>query len=145
MTEKEVLQMIQKDFDNFWNRRFDYPSGLPFEFVSKFRHLILNIPYLNHEGKPSWQPKLAKKIIAKADEDLTYGEVGTIINIILGSPQAFHFDDPNEAIDYVMELMEVKNYYNEKVALLNQQLGEKQRRMMEQAGLTKAINFNGKN
>lgn len=138
--------MIQNDYDKFWARRFDYPKGVPFEFVSKFRYFISNAPYLNHEGKSAWQcsPTVASRIVGKVDEDLSFVEVGIIVNVLLGMPLGYFFDTPEQVISYVEELLDVRNYWNQKVERLNKEMTDKQARMMNLSGNTNAVNFNNK-
>lgn len=138
MTEQEINDSINKEFQQVFNRRHDYPNGLPFGFVSKFSLLLLHIPYIVGDGF-AWgcSPENARKIIAKRDEDLTFLEVGIVVGLLLRGSQAMHFDTAEEAVDYVDELLDVKEWHNQKQARLTKELNSVKQRRMKIAGLDK--------
>lgn len=150
MKEQEVLQMIQNDFKKFWERRYDNPKGIPYDLIGKFRLLLLHVPYtvIGKDGQPAsgWgcSVTVARKIAAKQPEDLTFLEIGIVINLVIHNAMAMHFDILEQAFDYIEECEELKTDFNKRVDLCNQQLANKQQMMLKLSGHTNAANFNGK-
>lgn len=136
--ERDILESIDKDYQQFWQRRYNGDAVLPGNMGDKFRIAVRNTPMAQWKGNAS----VIKMALATKDEDLTWLLVGVIVPMLLQTPMAFWFEESEEnGIDYCEKLKTVQEHWNMRVDVLNKQLAAKQKRLYDLAGLTNAVQF----
>lgn len=136
-TEQEINDRITKEYLRFNNMVYDGPR--PYGLVDKFRRAIMLIPQTSHKLD---LPTL-KKIISKSDDQLTWLEIGIVINTIIAIPYEVYFPEPEEALDYFIELKETMVEYNERVSKKQKELEGSRERQLKMSGVVRPMN--GKN
>src|ERR1700741_3859174 len=94
ITEAYIREEIQKDYNNFYSKRYD--GYIPPNIVEFMRTGLFGMCPRNFQGPPS----LLKTIISKKDEDLLFLDIGTIVNTIFNVPLNFLHETLEEGLDY---------------------------------------------
>ena len=137
--EEDINNRIAKEYQRFNNMVYD--KALPFGLVEKFRRAIMLIPQTSHKLD---LPTL-RTIVGKSDEKLTWLEVGIVINTIIAIPYDIYFSEPEEALDYFIELKDTMAEYNARVQAKQKELEGSRERQLNMSGVVRnnTIPLNG--
>lgn len=130
MTEADIDQEIQKEYDNFNNAPYT-SEVLPKDIMERFRKAVFSLSPAAHK----LNSETIKKIVAKKVKDLTNFDVPTILNTIAHCPLCDLYNDLDEALVKNKEIEELKVSYNLTVMQINQSMTEKRSRMMKLSGV----------
>lgn len=138
-TPQDIDRMINEQSEAFWKKTYDgfIPDNLMENFKASLR-----------ATQPTELPAAAgalKQIIDKKEYEITFIEMGTIINGIFKMPIGVLSDDVHEALTYTEQLAKMSYDYNQKVAKFNDELKKRHQKLMEMAGLTKSAVMYPKN
>lgn len=127
-TVDQIDEQIKNDLNRFWQSRYDahIPSGL----IYRFRTALM---FHNARSLQGSIPVM-RELIAAKEEDLSFLQIGIIINTIFNVPFDAMYDSPEQAFDALEELHEIELEYNERVEKNAKTLERKRNKLMEIAG-----------
>jgi hypothetical protein len=138
-TVKDIEEIINKASQEFWQKIYD--GFIPDNLMDNFKAALL-------ATRPTELPAGAgalKQIIDKKEYEITFIEMGTIINGIFKLPIGVLSDDVHEALTYTEQLGKMSYDFNQKVDEFNKQLKKKHHKLMDIAGLTQSATMYPKN
>ncbi len=130
MNTQEIEQKIKNESEAFNNKRYDGPA-LPEDIM----HLFIKGSMQTAPSDPYWM----REIVKKEFYELTWKEVGIIINFLKKLPYSFFFEDIHDGIDFHIKLMELTANYNEIMAELTAELEQKKDRLLKLSGGSNGI------
>lgn len=133
ITEAYIRKEIEQDYKDFYSKRYD--GYIPPNIVEKMRTSLFGMCPRNFQAPPV----LLKTIIGKKDEDLSFVDMGTIVNTIFNVPLNFLHETLEEGLDYTELLYKMQEDFNQRVEAFNKSEERKQKRLMDLGGLTNAI------
>lgn len=138
-TVEDIDNQIKNDLNRFWQSRYD--GNIPSGFIYRFRSALM---FHNAKSLQGSIPVMRALINAK-EEDLSFLQVGIIINTIFAVPFNAMYDSPEQAFDALEELHEIELEYNELVEKNATTLQKKKNKLLEISGHGgKTIRINGK-
>ncbi len=133
MTVQEVEKLIETDLATF--NLSKYFGTLPKDFVALFKKALLEIPHSAHQLKV----RIMKDIIKKKETELSFMEVGMIINVIQAAPLYVLSDNLEAAINKFEKIEEIRVAWNASRNKKEQELLQKKSTMMQLVGGNGAI------
>lgn len=133
-TEQDIMEQVEREFDKFRNKLYDGP--LPDGCLEKFKFAIFNLPWRAH----GYNFAKVKTIIAKTfPSELTWLEVGMVLNLIAEVPYANFFDTLEEALEYHIKASEIMSDYNQVANAKSEEMEKYRKRLLTMSGITKDI------
>lgn len=87
MSEKEIQQTIDKEYDDFLYSRYDGKLEVPKDFIVLFKKGVMAMPPFAHKISPH----KIKAIVTTPIKELTFDQLSAIIKILLStSPDKFY-------------------------------------------------------
>lgn len=136
LTEKDIKEQLDKEQSDQLNTIYDVT--LPDNFMAMFKRAIMTVPVTVHKKTVSE----LRSIVSKRSDELTVGDVGFMINTVYATPFANLYNDINQALDVTEKFDEIRVRYNKESEKFMNSLERKKRKLMEIAGLSKAVPFN---
>ena len=130
MTPQQIDEEIAKETIAFNNKVYDGPA-LPEDILEKFSAGIMR-------GGTD-RPELIKSIISKEVDELTWMEVGMVINYVKSLPFEINFDSLPEALEYLIALGKITTAYNEVCNKVDEDLMKKRELKYKLAGIGNGI------
>lgn len=132
-TQREIDEQIQKDYNALYLRPYDGEIALPIDLIERYKRALMGIAPSTHQTHASRM----KEMITKPMNELTWVEVGAIINIIQSVPFKEMYDSIEEALEKVQYLEIFRVGYNNTIAALDKKMVIKKKKLMEISGLAK--------
>ncbi len=139
MTPQDIDRMINEQSEGFWKKIYD--GFIPDNLMDNFKAALL-------ATRPTELPAAAaalKGIIDKKEYEITFIEMGTIINGIFKLPIGVLSNDVHEALTYTEQLAKMSYDYNQRVEKFNNELKKRHQNLMQMAGLTQSAAVYPKN
>lgn len=139
-TEQDINRQVDELYNKFWNS--PYEGRMPANIVSKFREAIMFQTPKTLQSAPA----ILRELLEAKEYDLKFVHVGIIINTLYNSPLNTIFYSPEEAMDALVEFIEIEHEYNKIVQKRAGEIEKAREKKMEICGLTpKTISMNGSN
>lgn len=133
----DINSQIEREFEKFRNKVYD--GELPYGLIEKFKVGLM----MSSAGQHKYNLQKVKEIIAKAENDLTWLEVGMVINFVTEIPWERIYDSLEEAINYNIELSDFMVEYNKVIGRKNNELEKMRTRLLNLSGINnKTTKFN---
>ncbi len=127
---KSIDEQIKDESEAFNNKRYDgppLPEDIMFLFIKGSMQTAPSDPY--------WMREMVKK----EAWELTWKEVGIIMNFLKKLPYSFFFEDIHDGIEFHIKLMELTVKYNEVMSELAAELEAKRDRLEKISGGSNGI------
>jgi hypothetical protein len=138
MTIEQIDGQLQEEFNRFYQRLNQ--KKLPDNFMEMLKKAVM----VQSPNQHTINAKTLREMISKKPDSLTVVEVGIMLNIILSTPIEKMFGSLEEAFDVWEQIDELRKTFNKEVDEIKVTLEKKRVKMMEIAGLTKAVHFPNK-
>lgn len=135
-TAQEIDRQLAQEALAFNSKLYD-GRPLPEDIIQKVRQGIM---VLGCKGAGE-QASAMKALIAKNVTDLSWMEVGWVVNFVQNIPYERVFDTVEEALDYHINLGQIQKEYNEVTMQLEKELNQKRQMKYKLAGLKLSVNF----
>src|SRR6478735_9516072 len=99
MTEKEVDLQIGKEYNEFYTKVYDGIAVIPAYVTDLFKKALMYVAPAAHQIHANKM----RMLIEKKVEELTWVEVGKMINVVTEVPLMHLFSNLDEAIDKMVE------------------------------------------
>lgn len=129
VTVHQIDARIQKKYADFYNKRYD--GMLPDNLIETFKKAVMHIDITKFQIIP----KGVKNMIEMPIDELTFFNVGFMLNIVMAVPFATIYDTLDEALEKHQKNVDIMKEYNAKVDTLNKQLKVERSTSMRLAGL----------
>lgn len=134
-SEREIDQQINNDLNRFYSSVFD--GELPDDLLDRFKKSLMALA----PASTKYNSEAVKKIISKRVNELSFMDVGLIINAVFAVPFEKVYNSIEEAIDKNMELELIREKYNKSVDDMQQSLTKKKNTLMKLSGITHSVPF----
>lgn len=130
MTEKDVDQQIGKEYNAFYTSVYDGIIAAPEDLIERFKKALFYIAPAAHQI----YGRKMKELVDKEIKNLTWVEVGVLMNTISEVPFHYLYTNLEEAIDKVMYMEEFKVEYSRVVSELDAKMRKKKEVLMSLGG-----------
>lgn len=131
----EIDSQIQNDYNRFYSSVFD--GELPHDLLERFKKALMALA----PASTKYNSEAVKKIINKRANELSFIDVGLIINGIFAVPFEKIYSDIDEAIDKNIELELIREKYNKSVEDIKEKLTKKKNTLMKLSGVNNSVVF----
>ncbi len=133
MEQKQIDQLVQDDFEKFYNSFYD---GVPFpeNFQERFRKALMVLPP-NAHGIPTG---LMQQLATVNPSDITWGQTDTILKVIIAIPFEKLYDNLEDALNQNGPLEAFRQHFLNKLKEVEEGLKRKRDALSNLAGTQKA-------
>lgn len=133
-TEREIDLQIGKEYNEFYTRIYDGLTPIPEFTVKLFATALMCVAPAAHQIHGDKM----KLLISKKIEELTWVEVGKMMNVITEVPFYLLYEDLEDALNKTMQMEQFQLYYNATVADLDSKMKKKKSSLMNLGGVNRS-------
>ena len=132
-TQKDIDEQIRKDVRIFNDKIYDgYPIPEPDKLMSRFRRAVRSVS----NEKTTHNLAYVKTLAKKRPDELSFVEVGMIVNVIFMAKPSDVFDSFDEYVDVGAELQNLNVEYNKAIKEMEEKMKKKHATLSSLAGIT---------
>lgn len=131
-TKRDIDEQIQKEYNIFYTAVYDGSIAVPSDLTQRFRKALMAIAPNLHQIHANRM----RELIDKPANELTWVQVGAVINVSQAVPFRDVYDDLDEAIEKTQRLEILRVGYNSTVAALDKKMATKKKKLQELAGIS---------
>src|SRR6187402_2936340 len=126
-TQRDIDEQIQKEYNSFYQKVYDGEIAVPSDLIVRFRKALMAIAPNLHQIHANRM----RALVDKPANELTWVEVGAVINVIQAVAFREVYDDIDEAVEKTQGLEVLRVGYNSTVAALDKKLAAKKKKLQE--------------